>query len=689
MSYLSFPRLNFFGLFQADPSTVNNDPRHYDTAGFRSSDQDLSAEGQFNGWWNPDGTSVFRLVDCKVTSAALGPDKVLTAESGGDAVLGARIGNTTDTTSAKIVDLDPDWQLASQIFGLNVRLVDGAGAPLLSGSYGVRADPDNPFGEVTFRDLWFSRVSAGGDSGASAMWQSVLTHLAWGEGTKDSPVLTALREAAGDGPLSMRLSTFYYVQDSGDPQFTYGTVIGTIGVARAGEPVSFVAGRRFMPMGGTVASPANIGIFSAEPDPNTETLNLDLSNAFPLESVKAPNPKAKAPDIGPLKVAVLKRPDAGWFHTVEDDDIDILGEIDYATTEPGTDTSALFSVHGGIATVPAARERIAGKPLALLSRVPDGHGADSGKHYIQMREAQEGLEIRSETVDLRLESDVGDTGSCAGSDGGTIAPITAANVRFVARRYGEPLAGARVAFWPDPPSPDTGDTPVNKPAVWTTPPQPTPINNVPPGVFAIEPAGGASDFVTGDDGILDVTVRVTRPLGYPRAYMDGQLYTVSYNFAELPGDLADRVPAARQQQFDKLAVMVFSAFEAQDDPEWETIAPILRMYANLYPVMSKGLFDFANRQRFEDTAALMRFAFGKTNPNDPDYMPVTRDLSANKRRTILAYLDNILARGPSATMGTSEVGARSRLPTRRAADRRPASAGAPRAGPHGRRGQHD
>ena len=30
MSYLSVPRLVFVGQFQADPSTVNNDPEHFD-----------------------------------------------------------------------------------------------------------------------------------------------------------------------------------------------------------------------------------------------------------------------------------------------------------------------------------------------------------------------------------------------------------------------------------------------------------------------------------------------------------------------------------------------------------------------------------------------------------------------------------------------------------------------------------
>ncbi len=30
MSYLGYPRLHFSGRFQADPSTVNNDPAHFD-----------------------------------------------------------------------------------------------------------------------------------------------------------------------------------------------------------------------------------------------------------------------------------------------------------------------------------------------------------------------------------------------------------------------------------------------------------------------------------------------------------------------------------------------------------------------------------------------------------------------------------------------------------------------------------
>lgn len=36
MSYLQFPRLIFSGQFKADPSTVNNDPEHFNPQTFKS-----------------------------------------------------------------------------------------------------------------------------------------------------------------------------------------------------------------------------------------------------------------------------------------------------------------------------------------------------------------------------------------------------------------------------------------------------------------------------------------------------------------------------------------------------------------------------------------------------------------------------------------------------------------------------
>ncbi|HWE38404.1 MAG TPA: hypothetical protein VG406_17665 [Isosphaeraceae bacterium] len=117
MSYLHPPRLHFSGRFQASPSTVNNDPVHYDNDRFRPEFQ-LRQNGrgrdQWNGWWNPDGDGAWRLIGCRVT-AALMPDGRPAGQD--DPVLWCLVADSDRAVAAKIVDLDPEQQLASQIWG--------------------------------------------------------------------------------------------------------------------------------------------------------------------------------------------------------------------------------------------------------------------------------------------------------------------------------------------------------------------------------------------------------------------------------------------------------------------------------------------------------------------------------------------------------------------------------------------
>ena len=75
MSYLNSLRLHFSGQFQAAPSTVNNDPLHYNNRTFQPSYQDPQSgnkPSQLNGWWNPGGDAVWRLIGCGVTGAYIG-----------------------------------------------------------------------------------------------------------------------------------------------------------------------------------------------------------------------------------------------------------------------------------------------------------------------------------------------------------------------------------------------------------------------------------------------------------------------------------------------------------------------------------------------------------------------------------------------------------------------------------------
>ena len=61
MSYLSPLRLHFAGRFQANVSTVNNDPGHFDNDAFRAAYQAMETATTPNGWFNPQGDAAFRL----------------------------------------------------------------------------------------------------------------------------------------------------------------------------------------------------------------------------------------------------------------------------------------------------------------------------------------------------------------------------------------------------------------------------------------------------------------------------------------------------------------------------------------------------------------------------------------------------------------------------------------------------
>lgn len=229
MSYLAQPRLYFAGRFQADPSTVNNDPTHFNNATFQPNFQQ-PGPGATNGWWNPRGTGGWRFYGCTVTAVDF--------ESGiADPVVGAAVSDADDRVSAKIVDLDPLQQGVSEIWGFQVRLVGSDNKELLRGDYRVAA----------FSDMWGRGAgSSAGDTSAGAFWQSVLENVVWGD-VSCSPFLTALRAATQQDRLSIKFNVDGYNMSSNDPKFTTGRVVGAIGPYFEGEPAWFTVGRHLVP----------------------------------------------------------------------------------------------------------------------------------------------------------------------------------------------------------------------------------------------------------------------------------------------------------------------------------------------------------------------------------------------------------------------------------------------------------
>jgi len=72
-------------------------------------------------------------------------------------------------------------------------------------------------------------------------------------------------------------------------------------------------------------------------------------------------------------------------------------------------------------------------------------------------------------------------------------------------------------------------------------------------------------------------------------------------------------------------------------PRYQDIQPIFEQYGNLYPIMSKHLVDLGDYDSVVKHLKILELAFSLPIEN-PNYMPVTRDLSGHKREMILKWM---------------------------------------------------
>ncbi|HWO22996.1 MAG TPA: hypothetical protein VNO30_29850 [Kofleriaceae bacterium] len=604
MSFLHRVRLAFQGTFQADVSTVNNDVRHYDNATFQPSYQELQAPGHVeNGWWNPTGSGAFRLLDCRVTGVWYA-DGTSTTDPAVDPIIGALVGGSSDRTSGKLVDVDPQWQLASELWGLDVRLIESAAADWFGGRYRPNS----------FRDLWFSRnVNAGGDRAASATFQSVLEGVSFGpDAAARSRALRELQAATAEQRLSIRLATFGYQDDVHQPGFTVGTLVGAIGPYLAGEPTSFVLGRRFTPASG-FTSWAGMTWFTGALDEGSRTLFLDLSNALQItDSAGTPV------DVGTIVVGALKNAALRENTPVSPDTFESFAVIPYQDPRWLQASGGVFAAELTEVQVAIARN----SPLALVVGSEVNPGAvGMGPNIVGIRESDDGLLVGAEPVISRV-------------DGGGSASVT-----VYASRYGIPLADTAIQIGQTGPSPQQGGGSPQNP---NPPPAPIPDIGVP-----MDKVELPRQVTTDRTGAAALTIKTQDPK-HPRGYLDGQLYLVDYR---LPGQ-GNQARSA----FDYAVIHVRDQFDVPADPTWSDVQPIFIQYGNLYPIMSKRLVNLADPADVKAHAKLLHFAFTR-DISDPSYMPVTRDLSEGKRRTIIKWLEKLIATGDPGVAAMQAVAA--------------------------------
>lgn len=130
----------------------------------------------------------------------------------------------------------------------------------------------------------------------------------------------------------------------------------------------------------------------------------------------------------------------------------------------------------------------------------------------------------------------------------------------------------------------------------------------------------------------------------PRGYIAGQLYGINYL-------LEDQAAGYAANPFNYISILAYAKKEVPEEPTWYgDIEPLFTQYGNLYPIMGKYVVDLADYESVVSRVKVLKLAFSLP-PEDPNHMPVTRDLGAGDRATILKWLDS---QGPDgrAVLGT-------------------------------------
>src|SRR5262249_32827112 len=83
----------------------------------------------------------WKFLGCTVT-AALHADGTAATSAADDPIVGAQVLGNPKGSPAKIVDLDTEQQMVSQIWGFTVQLAPASGSALVTGHYQVAAFPD-------------------------------------------------------------------------------------------------------------------------------------------------------------------------------------------------------------------------------------------------------------------------------------------------------------------------------------------------------------------------------------------------------------------------------------------------------------------------------------------------------------------------------------------------------------------
>lgn len=579
MSYLSPLRFHFAGDFFSSPSTVNN--LSSNVAGADVSDPAKVKEFRDRAWTvtdrdHPTATGLWNPGGTHAFRFVDTGDGRVTVRSA--------VGSDGGPVAG-----DPvlGMRLVTRSAPRDAKLVDlDVDQPMASMIFGLVLTLRDAAGvvlleaamdPVPFTDIWGRVPGNQTDLTQSAAYQSTLTVSRWGD-LSTSPFLTQLRATVGDGLLSVKFTVDGY---SWTPELPDGSPDPRF---RLGRVVGTVGGAasgepKHTVVGrqfGTGDPAAQLNFFPGVLDAAAGRIRLDLGNALPTDT-----PGGPIRDIGELTLAY--RADGGTVTPFAPPvTIDYRGDHWYERT-------------AGVVDLPADRtltadELTAVKGHALLVLGPD--------QSVQSEETP--VHVRADAFVARLDAEA------------------EWEVHLHVTDHGEPV-----------------NHPVNLRLV-----DPPALADALPHLRAGLTVPKSATFE--DPGHAKATIKAHDP-GNPRFFrdrtvrehVDGQFYRVIYN--------VDGVAPANRANV--LSVLVWNAFglDPAHPPTWNTgIGEIFRAYGNLYPYMTNEQsvdLDLTVYDQVTSRASEISDRLGLAD-TDPRYMPVTRDLSGQRKRAIQFWLQN-------------------------------------------------
>ena len=474
----------------------------------------------------------------------------------------------------------------------------------------------------------------------SAQGTSKLKNIVWGN-ISESIMLEQLQSATETGLLSVRITHYRFSADYTSGNFTFGNVVGTIGISRPEEPLN-AGGQRLLSYKGvsfpniTVpqtdscfnVTTKNENIFWTYKAPfniqeveNSAWLSVDLSNALAMDSY------GNIRDLGELRFAVF----------VENlccmDLIDSEVEIDYLA-------DGWLKRTGGIVDIRLHDNQLKrlNKSHLLLVRILQMDSASHNDAY-KVCELLPSQKDRAESVVVLLKE-----------IRYFIRPMDyivfrlqrtyndAADVNLLVTDFGAPIENLSVNV--------------------------SLQGNPYPSMGIIQ----SNSIVTTDkNGIASFSLQINNAteerIPYPcrvdagcstsntNVSIDGQLYQYNYNVIGADKNIdcsgqVDSVAATNQFVFctNLITILAHSdpyEFNYTEPYTWvDHVQPIFEQYYRLYPVMSK-ILNMSNYSNvvLPHNINLLRFAMSR-DFDDPTYMPVIRDLSPLKQQVVLQWLDN-------------------------------------------------